>query len=250
MQGSEVGDNRGMPSLRPSLRPLHLLTTLSLVAALLIPSPATARTIDEVLSALEASAAALVDVSFVLDGVLIDEGGQSIRIEVEVLAIPGSRALGTYILRPDVIADNMIVIDGDVVRSYTFITHQTTLFNLDDPDAFAGLFEVPEGGEFPLDLNLAALFEGWRASLVGPADSGRGAGWRLRFDNLDPNAVIGHVLAVVTDGLWEPWTLSFYLQSGELFADLTFRDFQRDQGLSVAEVTYLPEDAETIDRRR
>jgi hypothetical protein len=41
-----------------------------------------------------------------------------------VLAIPGIPAAGLYILQPDAIADNQIVVDGDVVRSYTFLTNQ------------------------------------------------------------------------------------------------------------------------------
>lgn len=238
-----------MPAAHPTRRPWRALIALSL-ALTLLGSIASARTLEEVLSALEAAATSLVDASFVLDGALYDEAGQSIRIEVEVLVIPASRALGTYILRPDIIADNMIVIDDAVVRSYTFITHQTTLFNLDDPDAFGGLIELPAGGELPLDLNLATLFQGWQATLEGPTETERGDALQLRFDNLDPNAQIGHVHAVVVAELWEPWSLRFYLQSGEVFAELRFRDFKRDQGLSRAEVLYLPEDAEIIDRRR
>lgn len=223
---------------------------LALSALLTLGSVALSNDIESVLSHLQASAERLIDVAFVLEGVLIDEGGQVFRLEIEVLAIPAIPAVGTYILRPDAIADNQIVLDGEVVRSYTFITNQTTLFDIDDPDAFGGLLSVDENGELPVSLDLTAVFADWDTRLEGPEATPRGPGLLLRFDNRDPASTIGHVLAVVVVGLWEPWQLQFFLRNGDLFADLTFRDFQRDQGLSYAEVVYLPEDAEILDRRR
>ena len=221
-----------------------------LLALVLVASHALAQGVDQVLADLEASAAGIVDVSFVLEGVLIDEAGQNIRVEVEVLAIPGVPAAGLYILRPDAIADNQIVIDGDVVRSYTFITNQVALFDIDDPDAFGGLVEADVDGELPIDLDLAAVFEGWDATIVGNDETPRGDAVVLRFDNLDPDAVIDYVLATVVEATMDPWRLTFYRAGDELFADLTFRDWVRDQGLTRDDVTYLPDDAEVLDRRQ
>ena len=208
------------------------------------------RDVAEVLAALEASAASVVDLSFVLDGVLVDEAGQTIRVEVEIMAIPAIPAAGLYILRPDAIADNQIVVDGDVVKSYTFITNQVALFDLDDPDAFGGLIEAGPDGELPISLDLATVFAGWSASIAGTDETPRGTGLVLRFDNLDPEADMQYVLATVIEATWDPWRLVFYRAGDEVFADLTFRDWQRDQGLTREDVTYLPDDAEVLDRRR
>ena len=238
-----------LASVRPRGAARSALLAVLLLAALL-SGRSHANDIESVLANLQASAERLVDVSFVLEGVLIDEAGQVFRLEIEVLAIPAIPAVGTYILRPDAIADNMIVLDGDVVRSYTFITHQTTLFDLDDPDAFGGLITVDENGELPINLDLAAVFADWDARLEGPQATPRGPGLQLRFDNRNPEADFSHVLAVVVEGVWEPWQLQFFLRNGDLFADLTFRDFERDRGLTREEVVYLPEDAEILDRRR
>jgi outer membrane lipoprotein-sorting protein len=221
-----------------------------LLAIALVASHALARDVNQVLADLEASAAGIVDVAFVLEGVLIDEAGQNIRVEVEVLAIPGIPAAGLYILRPDAIADNQIVIDGDVVRSYTFLTNQVALFDIDDPDAFGGLIEADVDGGLPIDLDLAAVFEGWDATIVGDEETPRGNALVLRFDNLDPDAAIDYVVATVVEATMDPWRLAFYRSGDELFADLTFRDWQRDQGLTREDVTYLPDDAEVLDRRK
>ncbi|MFU8889166.1 MAG: hypothetical protein ACNA8N_11255 [Trueperaceae bacterium] len=239
------------PTRRPTRRPGLPAVVAALLLALVPLLPhAAAQDVDQVLADLEASAAALVDVSFVLDGVLIDEAGQNIRVEVEVLAIPGIPAAGLYILRPDAIADNQIVIDGDVVRSYTFMTNQVALFDLDDPDAFGGLIEPGGDGELPLDLDLAAVFAGWDATIVGSEETPRGDALVLRFDNRDPDAAIAYVIAMVVEATMDPWRLTFYRAGDELFADLTFRDWLRDQGLTREDVTYLPDDAEVLDRRR
>jgi outer membrane lipoprotein-sorting protein len=239
------------PLRPPAIRFAHvaLFSAAVLLAGLLV-GRAHANELEQVLANLQASAESLIDASFVLEGVLIDEAGQVFRLEIEVLALPTIPAVGLYILRPDAIADNMIVLDGDVVRSYTFITHQTTLFDLDDPDAFGGLIGVDENGDLPVSLDLAQVFADWDARVEGPQATPRGPGLLLRFDNRDPESDIGHVLAVVVEGAWEPWQLQFFLRTGNLFADLTFRDFTRDQGLTREEVVYLPEDAEILDRRR
>jgi len=217
-------------------------------AALL--ATAHARTVGDVLAALEASAATIVDLEFVLEGVLIDLDGQTMRVEVEVLAIPGIPAAGLYILRPDAIADNQVIIDGDVVKNYTFLTNQISLFDIDDPDALGGLIEVGPDGELPVSLDLAAVFAGWNATLVGEEDTPRGPGLLLRFDNLDPAGEIRFVLATVIEDGWDPWRLAFFRTGDQLFADVTFRDLVRNQGLTREQVTYLPEDAEVLDRRK
>ena len=257
MMGSETSRGGDRTRHRPTMQhrrhvTLHRRPVLAvlLLSLALVASHALARDVAQVLADLEASAAGIVDVSFVLEGVLIDEAGQNIRVEVEVLAIPGIPAAGLYILRPDAIADNQIVIDGDVVRSYTFITNQVALFDLDDPDAFGGLVEADGEGNLPIDLDLGAVFAGWDATIVGDEETPRGNAVVLRFDNLDPDAAISYVIALVIEATMDPWRLTFYRSGDELFAELTFRDWQRDQGLTREDVTYLPDDAEVLDRRK
>jgi hypothetical protein len=44
--------------------------------------------------------------------------------------------------------------------------------------------------------------------------------------------------------------LVFFRAGDALFADLRSVAWTRDQGLTLEDVTYLPEDAEVLDRRR
>ena len=235
-----------MTRTHPSSRTAWMIPLL-LAAAAAAPTAAAQETdVDDVLAALEASAAAVVDLAFVLEGELIDEAGQTFRLEVEVLAIPAEPAIGLYILQPDAIADNQIVIVGDEVRSYTFLTNQVSLFDTSDPDAFGGLIEPSADGSLPLSLDLAAVFAGWDAAIEDEGD----ATVTVRFSNRDPDAAMQTVLATVTNDTWDPVRLVFLRADDALFADLRFVDWTRDQGLTVDDVTYLPEDAEVLDRRR
>jgi outer membrane lipoprotein-sorting protein len=223
------------------------LAPLLLAAAALAPTAfAQDRSVDDVLAALEASAAAITDLEFVLEGELIDEAGQTFRLEVEVLAIPAEPAIGLYIVQPDAIADNQIVVVGDEVRNYTFLTNQVSLFDTSDPDAFGGLIEPSADGSLPLSLDLAAVFAGWDAEIENDA----GGTVTVRFTNRDPEAAMQTVLATVTTDTWDPVQLVFLRAGDALFADLRFVDWRRDQGLTLDEVTYLPDDAEVLDRRR
>lgn len=234
----------------PSRVRLALAFVLTVAAALATGAHAQERDVDEVLAALEASAASIVDLSFVLEGSLIDADGQAYALEVEVLALPDDRAASLYILQPDAIADNQVVIAGDEVRSYTYLTNQVSLFDADDPDAFGGLIDVEEGGELPIDLDLSAVFAGWDATLVGEEEADGGTLVTLRFDNLDPGAEMRYVVATVREDDWSPQRLTFYRAEDEPFADLYFQAWTRDQGLTLEDVTYLPDDAEVLDRRR
>lgn len=231
------------------LRLRALAATLLTLAAAVAPT-ASALDASEVLDALEASASSIQDLSFTLEGELVDEAGQTFQLEVEVLAIPSVPAAGLYIVRPDAIADNQIVLLGDEVRNYTFLTNQVSIFDASDPDAFGGLIEVGPDGELPVSLDLAAVFAGWDASVVEEGETDGRPTVTLRFANRDAEAAMQTVLAIVTSDTWDPLQLTFFRADDVLFADLRFVDWVRDQGLDVADVTYLPEDAEVLDRRR
>lgn len=235
-----------MPRTRaPRPRAQRIVLAMAALAVLAPGAHAQTRDVAEVLAALETSAAAIADLSFVLEGELIDEAGQTFRLEVEVLAIPSEPAIGLYIVQPDAIADNQIVVVDDEVRNYTFLTNQVSLYDTSDPDAFGGLIEPSADGSLPLSLDLAAVFAGWDATLEDEAEGTV----TVRFANRDPEAAMQTVLATVTTDTWDPVRLVFLRAGDALFADLRFVDWSRDQGLTLAEVTYLPEDAEVLDRR-
>ncbi len=220
------------------------------IALLLIAGTARAQTLsaDSVLQELEARARDLHDITFLLEGELRDEAGQRIAVEIEVMAIPSLSAASLYIIQPDALADNMVVLEGEEVRNYTFLTHQVALYDSDDPEAFGGLF--PEGQAFALDLDLGSVFEGWDVEVSEVEPGSDGDVYTLRFDNLEAGAAIHHVMAVIDSSGWLPVRLVFYASETELFADLRLVGVQVDAGLDVHEVTWIPQDAEVLDRRR
>ena len=229
-----------------------LLVAAAAVAVVLILMSTTARaeplSAEAVLSELEARTERLQDITFVLEGELRDEAGQRIAVEIEVMAIPAPAAASLYIIQPDALADNMMVVTETEVRNYTFLTNQVAVYDIDDPDAFGGL--LPGDEVFVLDLDLGSVFAGWDVR-IEQVEAGSAADvYTLRFDNRDPGAVIHHVTAVIDGGAWLPLRLTFYANETELFADLHFTAVEVDTGLDAAEVTWIPTDAEVLDRRR
>jgi len=209
-------------------------------------------TSDEILANLTTTADSLQDASFLLTGRLIDSDGTEIALEIEIEFIPKKQIARAYILQPDALADNFIVLDGDSIYNYIFLTNQITIFKADDPDALGGLIPQGDGSTFEVTLDLDTLFAGWQTGVESYLDTPAGPAYQLRFDNLDssPDVLIDHVTATVIDESWIPYQLVFYQEDGSVLAELKFEDFIRDQGLDPAEITYLPEDAEIIDERR
>jgi outer membrane lipoprotein-sorting protein len=249
---------RPQPHPATALRPRPADVALRIAAALLVVGVAitavlllvvsTARAqpleVDQVLRAIQERVAAIDDISFVLEGEILDEAGQRIAVEVEVMAMPGEQAASLYIVQPDALADNQVIIDGDTIRNYTYLTNQVSVFHADDPDALGGL--LPEAAGATVDLDLGRVFQGWDTSI----ESVDGDRYVVRFENLEEGAQVHHVLATVEAGDWIPRSLVFYRSPDDVFATLHFVDLVLDAGLTRQEVVFLPADAEVLDRRR
>lgn len=229
-----------------------LLVTAAAMATVLLLVASTARAqglpVETVLAELERRAERLQDIAFVLEGELRDEAGQRFAVEVEVLAIPTIPAASLYIVQPDALADNMVVVVGDEVRNYTFLTNQVAIYDIDDPDAFGGLIEG--GDALALDLDLGRVFAGWDVAVEAVEAGGDGDVYTLRFDNRDTGARIHHAIVVIDAAEWLPLRLTLFSDASTLFADLRLIGLEADAGLDPDDVTWLPDDAEVLDRRR
>lgn len=223
-----------------------------LALAALLPSAWAQDDADALLNEVAAAAESLQDATFMLVGQLVDADGTRIALELELQVVPGERVASAYVLQPDALADNIIVIDGDAVYNYTFLTHQVTVFDANDPDALGGLFGGEGDGEdadFEFTFDLQRLFAGYDAEIVGPAETPARPATVLRLDNVDDEAAIARVDATVLDETRLPQRLEMYGRDGELLAELNVQDLRSDVGLDPADVTFLPEDAEVIDER-
>ncbi|CAN5886588.1 outer membrane lipoprotein carrier protein LolA [soil metagenome] len=223
-----------------------------LLSALLVVSFGHAQDLssDEVLANLKTAAETLQDASFLLTGNLTDPDGTQIALEVAVQVLPSVKAARAEFIQPDALADNFIVLNGDAVYNYVFLTNQATIFPTDDPDALGGLF--PDGNVdqgFDFTFNPEQLFRGWTSSVTGYEESPVGNVYTMRFVNEEPDALVVYVDASIVEAEWRPYTMTFYSPEDEVLVDLTLEDFARDQGLDPTEVTYIPDDAELIDER-
>lgn len=227
---------------------------------------------EAILAELETAADTTIDSQFLLTGDITDADGTTYTLEIDVQIIPDEALAFAYIIQPDAIADNFIILDGDVVYNYQYLTNQVILLSANDPDALGGLLpadanvDVDNEQDFALQLDLNLLFEGWQPSVEGYTNTPEGNAYVLRFDNVSEQEeiIIDFVRAQVIDGslegqLWAPYQLEFFSIPDDLpaseatdatpVATLVFRDFVRNIGLNPEDLRYLPPDAEIIDER-
>lgn len=206
--------------------------------------------VDAILDNVTQAARELRDASFLLTGRVIDADGTEFPLEIEIMVIPGLDLASAYIIQPDALADNQIVLDGDAVYSYSFLTHQITVFDADDPDALGGMLPAGrDGATANLSLDLGEILAGYEAELVGVEEGPEGTLYRLAFANRDREAMILDVDAWVLGSDWLPRRLVFKEAGGRVVAELNAEQLTVDRGLDPEEVRALPEDAEVIDNR-
>lgn len=230
-----------------TLRRISLAALALAVAAVAWADPLP---VDTVLTNIEDAAKALQDASFTITGKLVDPDGTEIPLEIDTQVIPAERLASAYIVQPDALADNQIVLDGDIVKNYTFLTNQITLFDAHDPDALGGLLPATEDGGGPeISFDLGQIFQGYDASVQGVTQEEGHDVYQLDFTNKDPAANIQQVQATVPASDWLPRRLVFLQADGRAIADIRAEKLVTDSGLDPAALRYLPEDAEVIDNR-
>lgn len=241
---------------RPGSAPLRTGRAVVVALAVVLLAALSAATaqdlgVEAILDNVEARAEATEDVSFLLTGALYDPDGTEIALEIDALAIPAAGVASAYIIQPDALADNVIVLDGDAVYNYVYLTNQVTIFDVDDPDALGGLIgerEV-EAEEFEVTFDVRELLAAYEPVGSEYVDTPVGPAYRITFVNDQPDANFSTVVAEVIDGEWYPYTLELIQPGGTPLARLVFQDVAFDTGLVAADVTYLPEDAEVFDER-
>ena len=231
--------------------PVTAALTLLAVLALVTATTARAQDVDAVRTNITEAARALEDASFLLEGKLVNSDGTTFALEIDILTVPPQNLASAYILQPDALADNIIVMDGPAVYNYTFLTNQVMIFDADDPDALGGLLPSGEDGATAnFNFDLGAIFAGFDASIVEVFEGEYGETYRLQFSNKDPSAAILDVTALVPSSDWLPRTLVFLQADGHVLAELHATDLQVNTGLDPEFVRELPSDAEVIDNRR
>src|SRR5690554_5280080 len=230
------------------------LPRLAAAAALLLASLAAAQetpSVDTILDNVTQAARELQDASFLLTGRVIDADGTEFALEIEIQVVPGADVASAYIIQPDALADNQIVLDGNAVYSYSFLTHQVTIFDADDPDALGGMLPAgQDGATANLSLDLGEILAGYDATVVAVEEGDEGTVYVLNFQNRDREAMILDVDAWVLAADWLPRRLVFKEADGRVVAELNAEQLVIDQGLDPDDVRALPEDAEVIDNRR
>ncbi len=223
------------------------LAALALAAAL--PAVALAQaTPDEIISGMQQTLDSTTDASFLVTGEMLAGDGTVYQLELEVEAIPAEQLIRLFIIQPDALADNFIIVTPDDLYNYNYLTNQVVLYSADDPNAYGPLAGDAEGS-FELTLNLAELFSGWDASVAGAVDTEQGPGRLLELTNLDSEANIGSATVVALEDGWWPQEITLFTQRGDTLLRIELSGLQFGSGLREEDLLWYPPDAELIDER-
>lgn len=221
---------------------------LLLAVALLPLAAAESPDPDTVISGLQQTLDSTTDASFLVTGELLGGDGTVYRLELEVEAMPQEQLLRIFIIQPDALADNFIIVTPEDLYNYNYLTNQVVLYRADDPNAYGPLAGDAEGS-FQLTLDLAELFSGWDATVSGEVTTPLGAAVQLELSNSDRDANIAAATVTALEGDWWPQEIELFTAAGDTLLRIELSEVQTDTGLSEDDLLWYPPDAELIDER-
>lgn len=226
------------------------MVVLTVAVAALLPALAAAQNPEpaEIISGMQQTLDATADASFLVTGELLGGDGTVYQLELEVESMPRAQLLRIFIIQPDALADNFIIVTPEELYNYNYLTNQVVLYAADDPNAYGPLAGDAEGS-FELTLDLAELFAGWDARVAGSVDTPAGPAVRLELTNQDRAANIGAATVVALEDGWWPHELTLFTASGEILLRIELSNVRFDTGLSEDDLLWYPPDAELIDER-
>lgn len=213
----------------------RLLLASALALALATPTLAAGLTAPQITQRVTAAQAAVKDVKLHLVGQL-RQGGKLLDAELEILAIPGAELRRITFLAPAAMADNVIVLEHDLVRRYLALPHQVFVSSAAsaaksapmDFQRFAGLMNG-DLARYPVKLLRTEAVPGGTAAVLEIAVEGQT--FRLW----------------VLEGAWRPARMQV-LDGGLVAADWRVASYESNTGLTPAVLKALPADAEVIRR--
>lgn len=221
---------------------------LLLAVALLPLAAAESPDPDTVISGLQQTLDSTTDASFLVTGELLGGDGTVYRLELEVEAMPQEQLLRIFIIQPDALADNFIIVTPEDLYNYNYLTNQVVLYRADDPNAYGPLAGDAEGS-FQLTLDLAELFSGWDATVSGEVTTPLGAAVQLELSNSDRDANIAAATVTALEGDWWPQEIELFTAAGDTLLRIELSEVRTDTGLSEDDLLWYPPDAELIDER-
>lgn len=225
-----------------------ITVTRAIIAAALLAAPlAVAQAVprpQDVLARLEATQKSIKDLRARLVG-SASSADTSIRLDLEVRAIPAQDLLRVSFNAPDTLADNFFIVDKQRVSSYLFLTNQLTISPLAKGSVAGFNFDVNQFSDFssvlPADkVNFRPVVaETTPAGRAYVLDASPKPGVELPFTRAR--------LWVLENG-WRPYRLQSFAGGSQPQSDLTVTEWSVNQGLTPASLRAVPRDAEVIRR--
>lgn len=218
-----------------------------LTAVLLSPAALAQPDADTVISGMQATLDSTAGAAFLVTGELLGGDGTTYQLEIEVEAMTDEQIIRLFIIQPDALADNFIIVTPTDLWNYNWLTNQIVVYDADDPQAYGPL---GDGGSFELTLDFASLFDGWDSVISGTVGTAAGPAVQLDLTNRDPGANIAAAQVVALEDSHLPAEITLFTASGDTMLRIAFSDFDLAPGLTADDLLWYPPDAELVDERR
>jgi len=213
---------------------------LSFLTLALFAPAAGAQTAQDILGRVDAAQKSARDVSFRLSGTASLQSTNQ-KIDLTVKSIPAQGVARLQFAAPDALADNVVVTDRKEVRQYLFLTNQVTVTPLTKAAEGAGF----GGLDFTQLTNATTFLNRYNVKLLSTANAGGKKVYQLEASPRSANSS-DRVRVWITEAGWRPTRVQLMGSGNRVLADLTISNYRVNSGLTAADLTRLPKDAQII----
>ena len=219
-----------------------LLTTIAAITVSAFAQGA-APSIDELIKRLEASTKTTKDFRAKISGT-VEQNNSRIKIEANIASVLDKKLTRIEFLAPDALADNVLIVDNQMVFNYLFLTNQVTVSKSASGTEVGGFnFNPSQLNDFNASFPQADLnFEAVKAdtTLAGKA-------WVAEATpKKKGNFEYSRIKIWVLDNPARVYRFQSFDDKNAVQFDIVIPEWKTNIGLKIADLCKLPRDAEMI----
>jgi outer membrane lipoprotein-sorting protein len=212
--------------------------------AVLLAVPVLAQTLSasDIISKAEATNKAFKDARFRISG-NANTGNETLKLDMEVQAIPGQELVRIKFNAPDALADNFIIFDKTTISNYLFLTNQVTVTKSSKTTVNGVDFNVDQFQDISGFIQKDKVI--FKPVVTETTPAGKAYVLEATPKTKDSLEFSRAKVWIIENG-WRPYRYQIWNLKGEEQFNLTFVKWETNVGLTAKNLRALPKDVEVI----